>query len=128
MSRKVLAQHLNALGFSRIAAVASAIEAQARMIDSFERGEPFQLVFLDWHMPGQSGDRFLVQCRQDERFSAVPIIMATAENEPKNILSALKNGATSYIVKPISHADLRKRIGQVLRVLPPVPPPNAFRG
>jgi DNA-binding response OmpR family regulator len=114
MARTLLAQHLPTMGFIRIAAVAGAALAIERMIQYHETLVPFHLVLLDWHMPGGDGDRFLVKCRADERFQSVPIIMVTAENQTKNILHALKTGATSYIVKPVSYADLKKSVTQAL--------------
>jgi DNA-binding response OmpR family regulator len=57
----------------------------------------------------------VAQCRTDMRFGLVPIIMVTSENDPGFILRALKTGATSYLVKPVSYGDLQKRIGQILR-------------
>jgi two-component system chemotaxis response regulator CheY len=116
MSRKVMMQHLSAMGFTRIAPVASAAEAEERMIESHARGEPFHLVLLDWHMPGEDGVKFLAKCRADERFKSVPIIMQTVENEPRKIDQAMRNGATSYIVKPASFTDIKKRIIQVLQL------------
>jgi two-component system chemotaxis response regulator CheY len=116
MSRKITAQHLAAIGFTRIAPVASAAEAEQRLIESHARGEPFHLVLLDWHMPGEDGVKFLAKCRADERFKSVPIIMQTVENEPRKIDQAMLSGATSYIVKPASFADIKKRIIQVLQL------------
>jgi CheY-like chemotaxis protein len=114
MARKVMTQHLAAMGFTRISPVASAAEAEQLLIESHARGEPFHLVLLDWNMPGEDGFRFLVKCREDERFASLPIIMATVENEPKNVRLAMNKGATSYIVKPVSFADLKKIVFQVL--------------
>jgi CheY-like chemotaxis protein len=123
MSRKVLTQHLATMGFTRIVPVASAAEAEERLLDSHERGEPFHLMLLDWHMPGEDGCRFLIKCREDARFAALPIIMATAENDPKNVRLAMNKGATFYIVKPVSYADLKKSVFQALQK----PAPSARR-
>ena len=114
MSRKVMVQHLAAMGFTRIAPVASAAEAHERLIESHARAEPFHLVLLDWNMPGEDGFRFLVKCREDDRFASLPIIMATVENDSKNVRMAMNKGATSYIVKPVSFADLKKCVTQAL--------------
>jgi DNA-binding NtrC family response regulator len=40
--------------------------------------------------------------------------MVTASNDPNNILMAVNNGATSYIVKPVSHDDLTTTIAQAM--------------
>lgn len=116
MSRKVMAQHLAAMGFTRLAPVASAAEAEERLIESHARGEPFHLILLDWHMPGEDGVKLLAKCRADARFESVPIIMQTVENEPKKIEQAMRTGATSYIVKPASFRDIQKRINYVLQL------------
>jgi len=109
-----MVQHLAAMGFTRIAPVASAAEADERLIESHARAEPFHLVLLDWNMPGEDGFRFLVRCREDERFASLPIIMATVENDSRNVRMAMNKGATSYIVKPVSFAALKKIVTQAL--------------
>jgi two-component system sensor histidine kinase/response regulator len=114
MSRKVMVQHLAAMGFTRIAPVASAAEAHERLIESHARAEPFHLILLDWNMPGEDGFRFLIKCREDERFASLPIIMATVENDSKNVRMAMNKGATSYIVKPVSFPDLKKSVFHAL--------------
>ncbi len=116
MQRKLLTENLYALGFSRVVAAASAAEAADRLIESHATAEPFDLVVLDWHMPGMEGDQFLAQCHMDARFKSVPVIIVTSEDEPKNILRAMKNGAAFYIIKPASYEDLKKGIDQVLSV------------
>jgi two-component system chemotaxis response regulator CheY len=70
---------------------------------------------LDWHMAGEGGLKFLTECRLDARFRSLPIIIVTADSEHRNILLAQNNGATSYIVKPVSHDDLKKSVTQALK-------------
>lgn len=65
-------------------------------------------------MPGEDGYRFLVKCREDDRFASLPIIMATVENDAKNVRMAMNKGATSYIVKPIAYPELKKIVAQAL--------------
>ena len=114
MTRKVLTQHLEAMGFVRLTQ-ADGSEAAANLLEqAYAKGESFDLILLDWHMPGEGGFQFLAECRADARFRSVPIIMVTAESDPDNILMALNNGATSYIVKPVSHDDLKARISEAL--------------
>jgi DNA-binding NtrC family response regulator len=40
--------------------------------------------------------------------------MATVENDSKNVRMAMNKGATSYIVKPVSFADLKKSVFRAL--------------
>jgi CheY-like chemotaxis protein len=47
----------NADGGSPAKSAAIGPRASDRLIESYGRGEPFDLVLLDWHMPGQDVDR-----------------------------------------------------------------------
>jgi two-component system, chemotaxis family, chemotaxis protein CheY len=114
MTRKLLTQHLTAMGFVRLAQAAGSETAANLLAQAYAEGESFDLILLDWHMPGEGGFQFLVECRADARFRLVPIIMVTAETDPNSILMAMNNGATSYIVKPISFADLKNSVFQAL--------------
>jgi len=115
VARKLIAQHLAAMGFTRLTEAAGSEAAANLMERAYAQGESFDLMLLDWHMPGEGGFKFLAQCRADSRFQSLPIIMVTSETEPNNILMALNNGATSYIVKPISHDDLKNSVTQALQ-------------
>jgi len=37
----------------------------------------------------------------------------TAESEQQNIMKAIKAGATSYIIKPVSPGDLSKKLFEI---------------
>jgi two-component system chemotaxis response regulator CheY len=78
------------------------------------------LVFLDWNMPKMLGIDFLKQIRSINTFKNLPIIMVTSELSKANVIEALKNGATDYIIKPIDEKNFREKIMKVLKKNPKI--------
>ncbi len=71
------------------------------------------LVLLDWNMPELSGLDFLKQVRAMEKYKTLPIIMVTSEAARYNVIEALKNGATDYIIKPVNEKSFREKISKI---------------
>jgi DNA-binding response OmpR family regulator len=72
------------------------------------------LVLLDIGLPDMDGYRVL---REIRAFSAVPVIMLTARDEPIDKVRGLEAGADDYIAKPFDHLELMARVRAVLRRL-----------
>ena len=70
------------------------------------------LVILDMGLPDLDGLELLKMIRA---VSAVPIIVATARGEDRDIVSTLDAGADDYLVKPFSVEQLEARVRAVLR-------------
>ena len=77
--------------------------------------ENFDLVLLDWMLPGVSGIELCRRLRQRQETMAVPIIMLTARGEEGDRVRGLATGADDYIVKPFSVAELIARVKAMLR-------------
>lgn len=71
------------------------------------------LVLLDWNMPELSGLDFLKKVRAIDQHKNLPIIMVTSEAARYNVIEALKNGATDYIIKPINEKNFREKIAKI---------------
>ncbi|MDR3450256.1 MAG: response regulator [Alphaproteobacteria bacterium] len=80
---------------------------------SREAGQPYDIVFLDWNMPTISGLEVLSYFRAKPEYADTAFVMLTAESEQSNIMKAIKSGATSYIVKPVSPSDLGKKLFEI---------------
>ena len=78
-----------------------------------EAEQPFDIVFLDWNMPTISGLEVLSYFRVKPEYGDTAFVMLTAESEQQNIMKAIKAGATSYIVKPVSPSDLGKKLFEI---------------
>lgn len=72
--------------------------------------QEINLVLLDWNMPELSGLDFLKRVRAMEKYRSLPIIMVTSEAARYNVIEALKNGATDYIIKPVNEKSFREKL------------------
>lgn len=70
------------------------------------------LVLLDIGLPDIDGYQVLSEIRA---FTAVPVIMLTARDEPIDKVRGLEAGADDYIGKPFDHLELMARVRAVLR-------------
>lgn len=75
--------------------------------------QPYDIVFLDWNMPTISGLEVLNFFRAKTEYAETAFVMLTAESEQQNIMKAIKAGATSYIIKPVSPSDLAKKLFEI---------------
>jgi two-component system, chemotaxis family, chemotaxis protein CheY len=71
------------------------------------------LVLLDWNMPELSGLEFLKRIRAMDQYKELPVIMVTSEAARYNVIEALKNGATDYIIKPINEKNFREKMAKI---------------
>jgi two-component system chemotaxis response regulator CheY len=71
------------------------------------------LVLLDWNMPEMDGMMFLKKVRSMPNYKDLPIIMVTSESAKYNVVEALQNGATDYIVKPIREKVFVEKLSEI---------------
>ncbi len=71
---------------------------------------PFDLVVLDWMLPGVSG---LDICKKMN--GAVPILMVTARADASDIILGLEMGADDFVTKPFEIPVLLARVRAILR-------------
>ena len=116
--RKLLARFLSENGY-RVTAAESAADARAKL-----RGFAFDLIILDWMMPGESG-LDLARALRDE--SDVPILMLTARAEADDRVAGLEAGVDDYLGKPFETRELLLRVASILRRAQPraLAPPEA---
>ena len=77
------------------------------------QSNPVHLVLLDWNMPELLGIDFLKQVRSMDQYKDIPIIMVTSESAKYNVIEALKNGATDYIIKPVSEKIFTEKLSKI---------------
>lgn len=81
--------------------------------DDLISSNDYDVVLLDWLLPGMSGLELCLQWR--ESGIRTPIIMLTTEDETNGVVAALDSGADDCIEKPFSFTELLARIRLVLR-------------
>lgn len=84
----------------------------AEALQELAESPGFDLVLLDWMMPGMNG---LDVCRQLRKFSEIPVIFLTAKTDEIDKVLGLEIGADDYITKPFSLRELEVRVRVVLR-------------
>lgn len=78
--------------------------------------EPYDLMCLDILMPEMDGQTVLKEIRRIEAetgihgYDGVKIIMISALNDRKNILSAFKSQCEAYLVKPVDRERLEEHL------------------
>jgi len=108
-NRDLLVRRLKRDGFQVVEA-ASGTSALAQLAAT-----RIDLVILDVNMPGISGLDVLRAIRADPRIASIPVIMATARTDSKDVVEALDLGANDYVTKPIDFPVLSARIMSTLR-------------
>ena len=69
-----------------------------------------EIVIMDLRLPDSSGFDILERLRRDQRFSHVPLIVITVDNDLNNKLKAFELGADDYLVKPFQPEELVARL------------------
>ncbi len=60
------------------------------------------LVFLDVYMPTMNGIEALKKIKDNPAINEIPVIMCTAEANPKIVQKVIMSGANDYVVKPFT--------------------------
>jgi len=75
----------------------------------------FNLVILDWMLPGKSGLEITRWVRSQGQFEHTPVLFVTAKTEPEHIATGLDAGADDYLSKPFDTLVLMARVNALLR-------------
>lgn len=74
----------------------------------------FDLILVDYMMPGLNGVEFIANIRGLERYALVPIVMVTSELDQKIRHEAFNVGATDFLNKPFDKVELLARVRNLL--------------
>lgn len=74
------------------------------------------LILLDLMMPDMDGMEVCQQIRKDPDLAEVPIVMITALDDRNLRIACLDAGADDFITKPFDSAELRARVGTIMRL------------
>ncbi len=104
--RLTFSETLAQMGFDTRAA-ANGDEALSKM-----KTTDFDLVLLDFRMPGMDGIEFLRGIR--EGHPKVRVIMITAHGTIESAVEAMKLGAVDFMLKPCTPAEIREWVDKVM--------------
>ena len=74
------------------------------------RHQAYAAVILDIMLPGMNGFDLLRAVRADKLLAAIPVIVLTAKGQANDRRTAEAIGASVFITKPFSNADIVERI------------------
>ena len=75
---------------------------------------PFDLVLLDFMMPGMTGSEVLAIIKSNPSLSHIPVIMISAADDVARVVQCIELGAEDYLPKPFDPVLLRARINASL--------------
>jgi DNA-binding response OmpR family regulator len=75
----------------------------------------YDAVVLDLHMPILDGGKVLREVRRTRNGVDIPILIATADEDPQAMVRLIDAGASDYLVKPMDREVFRARLQSVLR-------------
>ncbi|RZA09270.1 MAG: response regulator [Proteobacteria bacterium] len=76
--------------------------------------KPFDLLLLDMNMPDIGGVEVVEFVRGQDRLSKVPIVIVTTRGDEASRQKALSAGASRYLTKPFSPAQIQAEVSLLL--------------
>lgn len=114
--RDLIGLHLNREGLE-VVSVENGEEGLRLLTDS--RSPCFDLLVLDWMLPGLSGLEICKRLRHSsqttDEIRSIPILMVTARADTTDIILGLEMGADDYITKPFELPVFLARVRALLR-------------
>jgi len=71
-------------------------------------------VITDIHLPRMTGLELISRIRQEPKWSALPIVVVSADADPAAPRTALASGANAYFSKPFSPGAVRKKLEELM--------------
>jgi two-component system chemotaxis response regulator CheY len=103
--RQVIMAHLKSVGCEPLGV------SNGRVALDLLARHPFDLVLSDWNMPGMDGTQLVTAIRA--RNKTIPIVMVTAEGDPKLLETLRELGISGYIIKPFKPQALLKLLQKI---------------
>ena len=77
------------------------------------RRQAFEVLVLDIMLPGMNGLDVLKAIRSDQTLSSLPVVVLTAKGQANDRRTAEAIGASAFITKPFSNADVVERVSRL---------------
>ena len=104
---RIIKNTIQRLGYNNII---TALDGEEGLVEFLN--ETPDIICTDWNMPNMNGLDFIIAVRQVNK--QIPILMITTEGGKTEVITALKAGATNYIVKPFTPQILKEKLEVIL--------------
>ena len=114
-AREILVELVGSLGL-KVASAESGPQALEMLADAARLTEPFELVLMDWRMPGMDGVEAVRRIRADARLTPTPALLmvtAHAADELSDATEALQ--LDGCLIKPVNASQLYNHLAALLR-------------
>ncbi len=115
--RTMITNDISQMGEFEIHQAADGQIALQKIQESIEARAIFDLVFLDWNMPGLDGINVLKSVRANKLLDKCYVTMLTAEGEASNVKIAKDIGVNYYLNKPFNRKKLQIFLEHFLEVM-----------
>ena len=109
MNREILYRHLKKLGYPNIT-LAQSGKIGLEIVAS----HPVDLILLDMMMPVMNGLDVLTYLKENHEWRVIPVIIISALDEKKMMLTCIQKGAEDYLTKPYDRVLLNARVSACL--------------
>jgi two-component system, sensor histidine kinase and response regulator len=112
-ARDSLVQMLSRNGH-KARAVASGEEALIMLAGSSQAGEPFDLVLMDWQLPGINGIEISRRIKAHKNLSHIPAILIVSVFERDEVMSQLKGlQLDGFLASPVAESQLLDTVDRI---------------
>lgn len=108
MTQMLLRRNLTQAGYE-VESASDGHEALTKL-----RAAPFDLVILDFMMPGMDGYEVLGHINADEATKHVPVVVVSGVDDRANAALLVEAGAADYLTKPVDGGLLRARAARCI--------------
>ncbi len=116
MDRLITKSILQKLGLKSLQEAENGSIAAGKLETAHEIGKPYDIVFMDWNMPSSSGLKLLQIVQKDPKLRQTKIIVMTATSDPSVVEDAIENGASDFIVKPVTIEVVKEKLDKMIWV------------
>nr|WP_275889005.1 PAS domain S-box protein [Desulforhopalus vacuolatus] len=111
-SRTILAGYLESMGLSPETVPSG--QAALDILEASDKTGLFDLVLMDWKMPGMDGIEATRRIKKNPKLQVVPtVIMVTAYGREEIMSQAQKSGVSAFLIKPVNQSLLFDTIMEV---------------
>ena len=104
--REAVVKQLKKMGFSGTIHEAEKVSEASEIIQSHQ----IQFIISDWNLPDGTGFDFLKSVRSISNYQETPFLMVTTENGIKEVIDAIKEGASNYLIKPWEESSFIEKL------------------
>ncbi len=113
-AREALSDRLNGFGM-RVETRPDAVSALALLDETARAGQSFDVLVVDWQMPGMDGLALIHSARRAMAGGTPPALLITAYDDQAMWTGARKAGVAGVLLKPVTSTALANGLAHVLR-------------